>query len=212
MMFALAPVEIGIVTSYAHPGGNVTGTTVQAPVMGAKFVELLHDAVPRATRVTIIWQPEFPGMELYRREADRAAEALGIRLTLLPGGSLAELESALAKTAQDRPDALYVVTTGAIFTHIARVIQFAAHQRLPAIYTGRQFVVQGGLMSYQADRGALVRRTAAIIDRILKGAKPADLPVEQPTNFELVINLKTAKTLGLRIPQSLLARADEVIE
>ena len=213
MLFALAPVETGLVASLARPGGNVTGTTIQAPEQGGTLLEILHEAVPRVTRVTRMWEPEFPGMELYLREADRVAEALGIRLTMLPGRTLEELETAFARIARKRPDALYVIPTGAISAHRARVIEFAACQRLPAIYAMDQSVTEGGLMSYAADRTALMRRrTAAIIDRILKGAKPADIPMEQPTKFQLIINLKTAKQLGLKIPQSVLLRADKVIE
>lgn len=213
MLYAMAPVESKLVASFAHPGGNVTGTSIQAPEVAGKMLELLHDAVPRATRITILWEPEFQGMDLYRRETERAAEVLGIQLTLRPVGTLAELEAAFTVIARNRPDALYVVPTGALSTHRARVIEFAARQRLPAIYTGSKYnVVEGGLISYTADMSALLRRAVAITDRILKGAKPADLPVEQPTKFELVVNLKTAKALGLTIPQLLLMRADEVIQ
>jgi len=212
MARSMAPVETGLIASLARPGGNVTGTTIQAPETGGKILEVLRDAVPRVSRVTTLSEPEFPGMELYRREAERAAKAMGIRLTPQPARNLAELEAAFALTARERPDALFVVPTGAIFTHRARVIEFAARQRLPAIYTSKQPVTEGGLISYAADRGALLRRCAAIIDRVRKGAKPADVPVEQPVKYELVINLKTAKAIGLTIPQSLLVRADEVIQ
>ena len=211
MMYSSTPVETGLVASLARPGGNVTGTTIQGPETAGKILEVLHDAVPRAKRVALLFEPEFPGMQFYLRATERAAEAMGIRLTLLPGRSLAELETAFAVIARERPDALYVAMTGAIATHRARVIEFAARERVPAIYTGKLPVTEGGLMAYSQDFGPLVRRTAAIIDRILKGAKPADLPVEQPTNFELIINMKTANALGLTIPQSLLLRADEVI-
>lgn len=211
MVRGLAPVEAGLIASLAHPGGNLTGTTIQAPELAGKSMEVLRDTVPRVTRVTILWDPDFPGLELYRREAERAADAMGIRLTLLPGRTLAELETAFTVTARERPDALLVVPTGAIFTHRTRVIEFAARQRLPAIYTSKLSVTEGGLISYASDPGALVLRTAAIIDRVLKGARPVDVPVEQPTKYELVINMKTAKALGLTIPQSVLIRADEVI-
>jgi putative tryptophan/tyrosine transport system substrate-binding protein len=212
MVRSLAPIETGLIASLSRPGGNVTGTTIQAPELAGKMVEVLRDAVPRITRVTVLWEPEFPGMELYRRESERAAGKMGIRLTLLPGRTLAEMEAGFAHVVRERPDALMVVLSGAIFTHRARVIEFATRQRLPAIYTSKLPVAEGGLISYASEPGALVRRTAAIIDRVLKGAKPADIPVEQPTKYELVINLKTAKAIGLTIPQSLLIRADEVIQ
>jgi len=149
---------------------------------------------------------------MYRRETERAAEAMGIRPTFVPVRALAELEGALGLIARDRPDALFVSVSGAIYMHRTRVIESAAQQRLPAMYSQKVSVTEGGLMSYTADFAALARRCAAMIDQILKGAKPADLPVEQPTKFELVINLKTAKALGITIPQSLLLRADEVIQ
>ena len=212
MLFSLAPVEMGLIASFAHPGSNVTGTTIQAPAMGAKFVEILRDTIPRIQRIAILWEPNFPGMEIYRREADRAAEALKIKLTLLPGGTLAELESALKILVLDRPDALYVVPTGAIYANVSRIIGFAASNRLPAIYPGDRYAAEGGLMSYAADGDELTRQCAAIADRILKGANPADLPVEQPTRYRMVVNLKTANALGLKIPQNVLLRADEVIE
>jgi putative ABC transport system substrate-binding protein len=212
MVRGLAPVETGLIASLARPGGNLTGTTIQAPELGGKSMEVLRDTVPRATRVTILWDPDFPGLELYRREAERAADAMGIRITLLPVRTLVELETAFTLTARERPDALFVVPTGAIFTHRTRVIEFAARQRLPAIYTSKLPVIEGGLISYASDPGALVRRSAAIIDRVLKGARPVDVPVEQPTKYELVIDMKTAKALGLTIPQSVLIRADEVFQ
>ncbi|MBI2750409.1 MAG: ABC transporter substrate-binding protein [Burkholderiales bacterium] len=212
MAYTIAPVESGLVASLARPEGNVTGTTIQGPETAGKILELLRDVVPRATRVTYIWEPDYPGMEPYRQATERAGTAMGLRLTGLPGRNLTELENAFTHIVRERPDALYVVPTGAIYTHRARVIEFAAHHRLPAIYTSPQPVSEGGLISYTADFGALARRTAAIMDRLLKGAKPAEIPVEQPTKFELVINLKTANALDLKIPQSVLLRADRVIE
>ncbi|MBI3371967.1 MAG: ABC transporter substrate-binding protein [Betaproteobacteria bacterium] len=212
MVYAMAPVETGLVASLARPGGNLTGTTLQGPETAGKILEVLRDAVPGVARITILGEPEFPGMKLYIRATERAAEAMGIRLTLLPVRTLEEVETAFTVIARTRPDALYVVPTGAIVLHRARVIEFAARQRLPAVYTAKLLVIEGGLISYSQDQAALVRRTAAIIDRILKGAKPAELPVEQPTKFDLVVNLKTAKALGISIPKSVLVRADEVIQ
>lgn len=212
MVYSLVPVESGLIASLARPGGNVTGTTLQGPETAGKMVQVLRDAVPSTTRVTYLWEPDYPGMDLYRRVSERAAAAMGITLTGLSVRTLPELETALSQVIQQRPNALMIVISGATFTHRARIIEFAASQRLPAIYTAPQPVLEGGLISYTADYVALSRRTAAIIDRILKGAKPADLPVEQPSRFELVINLQTARALGLKIPQSLMLRADRVIE
>ena len=212
MRWALAPVESGLVASLARPGGNVTGTALEDPEMAGKKLEILRDALPRVARVTYLWQPDFPGMAAYGRATERAAKAMGIRLTLLPGGTLEEIERAFTLITKQRPDALMVASTGAIFANRAHVIEFAARQRLPVLYTVEGLVPEGGLMSYSADYRALQQRTAAIIDRVLKGAKPADIPVEQPTQYKLAINLKTAKALGLTIPQSVLLRATEVIE
>jgi putative tryptophan/tyrosine transport system substrate-binding protein len=212
MAYTIAPVESGLVASLARPEGNVTGTTVQGPETAGKMVEVLRNALPRAKRVTYIWERDYPGMELYRLATERAGEAMGLSLTGIPVRTLPELDAALSLIVRKRPDALIVVTTGAIFLQRALIIEFAAKQRLPALYTAPQPVLEGGLISYGADYGALSRRTASIIDRILKGAKPAEVPVEQPTRFELMINMKTAKALNLKIPQSLLLRADRVIE
>jgi len=207
-----SPVELGLVASLARPGGNVTGTTIQAPELAGKMLEVLRDAVPRVHRVACLLEPDYPGMELYRRQTERAADVMGIRPAFLPVRTAGDLESALGLIARDRPDALLVSPTGAVFEHRARVIEFAGHQRLPAIYSIKLLVTEGGLMSYTADFAAVRRRCAAMIDQILRGARPADLPVEEPTKFELVINLKTAKALGITIPQSVLMRADEVIQ
>ena len=213
MVYALAPVESGLIASLARPGGNITGMSVEEVEISGKKLELLRDAVPRIARVVILWNPERPGMEAYRPAAERAAKAMGIRLTELSARNLEEIEHAFTVIAQDRPDALMVASWGAFFTHRARIIEFAARQRLPAMYSGgRYYAAEGGLMSYSFDSRGFPQRIAAMADHILKGAKPADIPVEQPTQFEIVINLKTAKALGLAIPQSVLLRATEVIE
>ena len=213
MMYALAPVESGLVASLARPGGNITGMSVEEVEIGGKKLELLRDAVPRIARVAFLWNPEHPGMEAYRPATERAAKAMGIRLTEFPVGNLEEIEQAFTLIAQDRPDALFVSSWDALFTHRARTIEFAARQRLPALYSGgRHYAAEGGLMSYSFDSRGFPQRIAAIADHILKGANPADIPVEQPTQYEIAINLKTAKALGLTIPQSVLLRATEVIE
>ena len=213
MMAGLAIAEMGLVASLARPGGNLTGTVIIGPETAGKIIQMLHDAVPRATRVfLLVDEAGFPGMELYNRVSARAAAAMGIKLTQIQVGTVAELDAALARTAKERPDAIKVVGGRVLSPHRARVIDFVARQRLPAIYTSKLPVTEGGLMSYQSDPAELRPRTAAIADRILKGANPAEVPIEQPTRYELVINLKTAKALGIAIPQSLLVRADQVIE
>jgi putative ABC transport system substrate-binding protein len=212
MVVSSAPVETGLIDSLSRPGGNVTGTTLQAPEIAGKFLELLKETVPNLKQVALLWDPDYPGLELYRLEAERAARALGIELTLLPIRTLADLEGAFARLAADRPHALFVSPTGPIYDNRARVVAFAARERLPAIYASKVIVSEGGLMSYIADFDLLARRDAAIIDRIFKGARPSDLPVEQPTRYELVINLKTAKALGLAIPANVLARADLIFQ
>ena len=213
MMAGLAIAEMGLVASLARPGGNLTGTVIIGPETAGKIIQILHDAVPRATRVfLLVDEAGFPGMELYNRVSARAAAAMGIKLTQIQVGTVAELDAALARTAKERPDAIKVVGGRVLSPHRARVIDFVARQQLPAIYTSKLPVTEGGLMSYQSDPAELRPRTAAIADRILKGANPAEVPIEQPTRYELVINLKTAMALGIAIPQSLLVRADQVIE
>ena len=212
MLWAAAPVEFGLVASLAHPGGNVTGTTFNDPEWVGKILEVLRDTVPRLSRVAVLYAAGGLLMDTYVRITREAAVAMGIHLTLLPCSSDADFEAALAQIARERPEALYVATTGVVYTQRARVIAFAARQRLPAIYLTKELVTEGGLIAYTPDAAAVMQRAASIIDRILKGAKPADIPVEQPTRFELVINMKTARALGIRIPQMMMLRATELIE
>jgi ABC-type uncharacterized transport system substrate-binding protein len=214
MLAGLVPVEMGMVASLGRPGGNLTGTVIIDPDTAGKILQLLRDAVLRASRVfLLVDEAGFPGMDLYNRVTRRAAASMGIRLTQLEVGSVAELNAAFDRILRERPDAVKVVTgSTTLRQHQARVIEFAARERLPVIYTSKAPVLEGGLMSYNCDYAALYPRTAAIVDRVLKGANPAEIPIEQPTKYELVINMKTAKALGLPIPQSLLLRADQVIE
>jgi putative ABC transport system substrate-binding protein len=212
MVFSQTPVEMGFVRSLARPGGNVTGTTVQAPETAGKMFEVLREAVPKTRHVAVIWEEGFPGMAAYRRAGEIAIEKLGMRWTLYPVHVPDDLDRAFAQLAGARPDALYVVPTGAIFTHRARIIEFAARERLPALYTSDAVVPEGGLISYAAEHASLAARAATYVDRILKGANPADLPVEQPSKYSLSVNLRTAKAIGLQLPQSILIRADRVIE
>ena len=212
MMFGSTPVETGLVASLARPGGNVTGTTLNAPQTVGKMTQLLREAVPRASRIAWLSEPEYPGMDLYIKSADQAAAAMGLRLRHLFVRTRADLDGALAALAADRPDAMGVATSGIIMANVTRVIEHASLSRIPALYNTRIPVTIGGLMSYGPHLPAIVRRHAEMIDKILKGAKPRDIPVEEPAKFELIINLRTARTLGLTIPRSLLIQADEVFE
>ena len=213
MLLGVYPVRAGLVASLARPGGNVTGTTV-APLTGGKYFELLKEAIPKLARVSILWDPTFPGLTDAAAQAQMETDArtLGLTLASIEIHGLDDVERAFARIAQEPPGALLVVPGGPLPARAGDVIEFAGRHGLPTIFPSREYVVAGGLMSYGYDHAHLWRRAASYVDRILRGAKPADLPVEQPTKFELVINLKTAKRLGLTIPSSLLARADQVIE
>jgi ABC-type uncharacterized transport system substrate-binding protein len=206
------PVGDGLVMSLARPGGNVTGVTAFGQALNTKRLELLKDAVPGVDRVAVFINPRGPYAAALVAERDDAARALALDLRLLPARDPDDVEKALAVAVKDRVGALMVQTNPAFLTHRRRIVELVANNRLPAIYGERVFVEAGGLMFYGASLVQMYGDAASYADRILKGAKPADLPVEQPTKFELVINLKTAKALGLTIPPSLLARADQVIE
>jgi ABC-type uncharacterized transport system substrate-binding protein len=206
------PVRSGLVSSLAHPGGNVTGVTALGPGVAAKRLELLKEAVPSAIRIAFLWNPENPDQKASFSEVQAGARALGVTLQSVEARSGDELERALTAMKHDRPSAFLMTADNLHHRHTGRIVAFASEARLPAMYQLREAVDRGGLMSYGASLPDLGRRAAHYVDKILKGAKPADLPVEQPTKFELVVNLKTAKALGLTIPPSLLARADQVIE
>ncbi len=207
------PVKAGFIVSLARPGGNLTGLVNLGAKLHGKRLELLKEAFPQISRVAIIWSKSQQKQAM--KEVKAVGQALGIQIQSLVIENLiglASLESALSTISQEGPDALLVASVRTTLRHRARIIDFAAKKRLPTIYTQTQFVNAGGLMSYDAARQDLHRRVAVYVDKILRGAKPADLPVEQPTKFELVINLKTAKKLGLTIPPSILYRADKVIK
>jgi putative ABC transport system substrate-binding protein len=207
------PVGSGLVTSLAHPGGNVTGLTVIAGRdMGGKQLELLKEVVPKFARVAYLFDAANPGSLLAKKELEAAARALGVGLRLTEIRNENDLEVAFTTITKDRVGALLVAAGPFETVHRQRIIDLAASSRLPAMYGARWFVDDGGLISYGVSVLDNFRRAATYVDKILKGAKPGDLPVEQPTKFELVINLKTAKALGLTIPPSLLARADQIIE
>jgi putative tryptophan/tyrosine transport system substrate-binding protein len=212
---AADPVGSGLVTSLARPGGNVTGLSVLTPELVGKRLELLKQAVPGVSRVAVLWHPGNYGERTEQdmlKEAEVAGRALGVRLQFLEARGPGDLDRAFSDMTRARAGALTVVPSAMLFGERRRLVDLAAKNRLPAVYQWREGVDAGGLMSYGPDFADLFRRAATYVDKILKGAKPADLPVEQATKFDLVINLKTAKTLGLTIPPSLLQRADEVIQ
>ncbi len=206
------PVAVGFVPGLARPGGNITGPSMMMPELVGKQLELLKEVVPRVSRVAVLWNPAHPTGAPQLREAEGAARALRVRLQPLDARGPSEIDSAFAAMIRGRAGGLLVLVDSMLFSHRTRVADLAAKSRLPAMYGFRDFVDAGGLMSYSANLADMYRRAAAYVDKILKGAKPADLPVEQPTRFELVINLKTAKVLALTIPQSVLIRADQVIQ
>src|SRR5687768_2400845 len=206
------PLSTGAVSSLAQPGGNVTGVAFLGAGLAAKRMELLRDTLPRLASVVLHWNPANPAQVSYFHEAQAAARALGISLHAVEVRNGKDLETALASTTRAAPSALLITGDPVIQRYSARIIAFAAKQRLPAMYNSTENVRAGGLMSYGPSRAAIARRAAFYVDRILKGAHPGSLPVEQPTTFELVINLKTAKALGLAIPASVLLRADELIQ
>jgi ABC-type uncharacterized transport system substrate-binding protein len=212
---AADPVGDGLVTSLARPGGNVTGLSNLGSDTVGKRLELLTQAAPGVRRVAVLWQPGGQGERTAQdmlKAADIAARALGPQLQVVEARGPANFDRAFSDMARARAEALIVLGSVMFFTERRRLLALAAKHRLPAVYPQRTFVDAGGLMAYGPNLADLFRRAATYVDKILKGAKPVDLPVEQPTKFELVINLKTAKALGLTIPPSVLGRADEVIQ
>jgi len=213
MIFPSDPVEMGLVASLRRPGGNITGTTfTPGPEIFGRQLQILKETIPRASRVAILSNPADPSFALQVREVEAAARTLHMRLQHVEARGPEQFDSAFAAMARERADALLVNGTSTFLAHRVRLAELAVKNRLPTMYSFRESVEAGGLMAYAVNMAAFVERAAVYVDKILKGAKPADLPVEQPTKFELVINLKTAKALGLAIPRSLLARADEVIQ
>jgi putative ABC transport system substrate-binding protein len=206
------PLGSGLVASLARPGGNVTGMSLMAPDLGGKRLELLKELLPRLARVAVLWNAANPYPAIVFRETQAAGRTLGIEVQSLEVRGPDDFDGAFEAARKQRPDALITVEDPLTFTYQKRIADFAVADQLLSLHGLRGDVVAGGLMSYGANIADLFRRAAGYVDKILKGAKPADLPVEQPTRFELVINLKTARALGLTIPPTLLARADEVIE
>jgi ABC-type uncharacterized transport system substrate-binding protein len=206
------PISTGLVESLARPGGNATGLSTMASDLWPKRMELLKETFPKVSRLAMIWNSSNLGMKLRARETLAAAASMSVTVQDRGVPNLDGLEKVFAILSKDRPDALLTMVDPFTRFHLKRILDFAAENRLPAMYEDRVFVEAGGLISYGPSVAELYRRSAAYVDKILKGAKPADLPVEQPTKFELVINLKTAKQIGLTIPPNVLARADRVIK
>jgi putative tryptophan/tyrosine transport system substrate-binding protein len=206
------PVAAGLVASLARPGGTVTGLTMFTPELSGTRLRLLKEAFPQTLLVAVLWKAENPGLAGPLEETQAAAHALGLQLHSIEVRTPSDLDLAFEAMARTRPSALITLADGMLVDNRARIVAFAAKSRLPAIFPDRDFAEAGGLMTYGPNLSANFRRAAAFVDKILKGAKPADLPVERPMTFELVINLKTAKALGLTIPPTLLFQADEVIQ
>ena len=214
IVFAAAgdPVGTGIVTSLAKPGGNVTGVANVFVEISGKVLQLLKEAVPRVTRVAVLGVGANPAIGLGVKEIEAAGRSLKVQVRFVDVRGADGLPNAFAEISRDRGGGLVVFPDTLLFVHRAPIVDFAAKNRLPAMYPAREFTDAGGLMSYGANFPDLYRRVAGYVDKILKGAKPGDLPVEQPTRFELVINMKTAKALGITFPPSILIRADQVIQ
>jgi len=206
------PLGSGLVASLARPGGNVTGMSLMAPELGGKRLELLKELLPRLARVAVLWNAANPYAALVFKETQTAGRALGIEVQSLEVRSPDDFNGAFETVRREHPDALITVEDPLSFNHRKLIADFAAGQLLPTLHGFKEDVAAGALMSYGANLADLSRRAAGYVDKILRGAKPADLPVQQPTKFDLVINLTTAKALGLDVPPTLLARADELIE
>lgn len=210
MLTSYDPVESKVIASFARPGGNMTGVAYVGAETGAKRLQYLKEAAPSLTRVAVLWDPGHPDGEF--RDMQRVASQLGVQLQSLEAARPEEFEAAFQAVTRERAQALMVVSSRLMNINRPRILEFAAKQRIPLVSGWGPWVRSGGFMSYGPDLDVLVRRAASHVDKILKGARPGEIPVEQPSKFELVINLKTARALGLTVPPSLLARADHVIE
>jgi len=206
------PVKLGLVASFSKPGGNVTGINILTNEIEAKRLGLLHELIPTALTIAMIGHPDTRANDVVLEDLQTAASALGLKLQILKVRSVLEIDNAFASFNQRRPDALLIMANAFFNSRRNQIVQLAAHQAIPAIYENRLFAMVGGLISYGIDLSEVYRQAGIYTGKILNGAKPADLPVMQPTKLELVINLKTAKELGITVSPQLLARADEVIE
>src|SRR6267143_887888 len=212
MATVMDPVALGITPNLAKPGGNLTGLAILSLELTSKRLQLLKEAFPRLSRVAVLWNPDNPGNALALKEVETAAQALGLSWQGFAVQRPEKLVGAFEAVVGAQCNGILAIEDSVLFSHLSRIVESAARSRLPAMYAFRQFADAGGLMSYGPNTPDSFRRAAVYVHKILKGAKPADLPIEQPTKFELLINLKTAKALGLTVTQSILARADEVIE
>ena len=212
MAAIIDPVASGLVTSIARPGGNLTGQSMMSPDLVAKQLEILKEVVPKVSRVALLHNPANPGDAPQVRHAQDAAGALGVRLQPLGARGPAEIDSAFAAMTNEQASAVIVVVDAVLQENRTRITDLAARHRLPAVYGLSEYAAVGGFLAYGPNRLDMFRHAVTYVDKILKGAKPGDLPIEQPQKFELIVNLRTAKALGLTIPQGLLLRADQVIE
>jgi len=211
MMVVADPVGSGVVANLAHPGGNITGFSLMTAELSAKRLQLLKEAIPRLTRVAVLWNPATPWHPKAIEDLKAVAPSLSLALSFASARTLEEIGPAFSAVRREHAQALYFLGDPFFFTNRTAFLKAASNARLPTIHTTREYVDAGALISYGANFADLCRRSAGYVDKILKGANPGDLPIEQPTKLELVVNLKTAKTLGITIPQSILLRADEVI-
>jgi putative tryptophan/tyrosine transport system substrate-binding protein len=209
---AISPVESGVVASLAKPGGNITGGAAQTAILSTKRLAILKEVVPGLSRGAVLWNAANPALAYPWKESQIAAGSLGVKLQSVEVRSPEDIDSAFAVIARDKPDALIVLQDALTLQHRKEIINFAAQHRLPGMFVAKEWVVAGGLISYGENLAEMYRRGAYFVDKILKGAKPANLPVEQVTKFELVLNLKTANAMGWTIPAAIVATADEVIE
>ena len=213
MPFSSDPVGDGLVASLAHPGGNITGLSIMSAELGEKRIQLLKEMFPKvAHAMDVLWNPDYVGMRARFEQARTAAPAVGLNVRSVEVRDTRELDAAFEAIVRERPEALLLLVDPFTRSQRSRIVEFAAAQRLPAIYESSDFVDAGGLISYGPNFLNQFRRAASYVDKILRGAKPADLPIEQPTTFELVINMRAAKALGIKFPDSILLRADRVIE
>jgi putative ABC transport system substrate-binding protein len=209
---AISPVESGLIASLSHPGGNITGGAAQTAALSTKRLEILKEVVPALSRGAVLWNGNNPALAYPWKLTQDAAGALGVKLDPFEVRSPTDIETAFARMTETRPDALIVLQDALTLQHRKEIIDFTVERRLPGMFVAREWVASGGLMSYGENLAEMYRRGAYFVDKILKGAQPADLPVEQVTKFELIINLKTAKAMGWTIPPEILATADDVIE